>query len=273
MKKYVLDLELRSIETLRPDYVLLRLCNGTAPLLEMQPGQFVEVRVPDSPATFLRRPISINRVDRERGELWLLIHTVGEGTRALARLKAGALLNVVLPLGNGFTLPARVEGGTSDVNRYVLVGGGVGTAPLLFMGEELVARGHEPIFMLGARSGKDLLQLDRFEALGQVCVTTEDGTVGEKGFVTQHSLWTKIREGVCPKPALVYTCGPKPMMVAVSRLCDDLDVACEASLENLMACGLGACLCCVENTTEGNVCVCKEGPVFPTSRLRWKAEC
>ncbi len=278
MKKYVLDLLLKHISQPRPGYVVLQLTNPSGALPEMLPGQFVEVRVDGSPSTFLRRPISINLVDREANELWLLVHAVGEGTRALARLEAGATVNVVLPLGRGFTMPedsllqncaaqsSSVLAAQSSAGRgarYLLVGGGVGTAPLLYLGQELAARGCQPTFLLGGRSVNDLLQLDHFRRFGEVCLTTEDGSAGERGFVTQHSLWQQASfDRIC-------TCGPKPMMMAVARLAREKGIPCEASLENLMACGLGACLCCVEDTTEGNVCVCKEGPVFSTDKLKW----
>lgn len=270
MKKYVLDLLLKHISRPRPGYVVLQLTDPAGALPEMLPGQFVEVRVDGSPSTFLRRPISINLVDREANELWLLVHAVGEGTKALARLEEGAVVNVVLPLGRGFTLPENSSSQNGEAQSpssrkacYLLVGGGVGTAPLLYLGQELKARGCQPTFLLGGRSVNDLLQLDHFRRFGDVCLTTEDGSAGERGFVTQHSLWHQATfDQIC-------TCGPKPMMMAVARLACEKGIPCEASLENLMACGLGACLCCVEDTTEGNVCVCKEGPVFSTDKLKW----
>lgn len=264
--KTILDLELRGREALHEGYVVLKLTDPSAPLPAMMPGQFVEVRVDGSPSTFLRRPISINRVVRDRNELWLLVHAVGEGTRRLTCLKAGSKVNVVLPLGRGFTLPEAVKSGVDEPKNFLLVGGGVGTAPLLFLGEELVARGHRPVFLLGGRSAKDLMQLDLFRRLGEVQLTTEDASAGERGFVTQHSLWAQPS---ISNYQFVYTCGPKPMMMAVARLCREKGLPCEASLENLMACGLGACLCCVENTVDGNVCVCKEGPVFNSDKLLW----
>jgi dihydroorotate dehydrogenase electron transfer subunit len=148
--------------------------------------------------------------------------------------------------------------------RFLLVGGGVGVAPLLYMGAEMRLQGIEPTFLLGARSGKDLLMLDMFKRFGRVCVTTEDGSEGERGFVTQHSILQKEHFD------RIATCGPTPMMKAVARYARQADVECEVSLENLMACGLGACLCCVEKTTEGNLCVCKEGPVFNIRKLLWQ---
>jgi dihydroorotate dehydrogenase electron transfer subunit len=139
----------------------------------------------------------------------------------------------------------------------------VGVAPLLYLGKAWHQRGAEPTFLLGARSGKDLLMLDEFRKYGRVLLTTEDGSVGEQGFVTQHSILSQERFDS------ISVCGPKPMMVAVARYAKEHGIPCEVSLENLMACGLGACLCCVEKTVEGNLCVCKEGPVFNINRLLW----
>ncbi len=257
MKKYLIDLKVKSVERIHERYVLIRLTDDK-PLPEMQPGQFVEIRVDGSPTTFLRRPISINFVDQEQNELWLLVAAIGDGTRRLAALQPGDTLNCLLPLGHGFTLLA------SKDERILLVGGGVGVAPLLYMGAVMQQMGCEPTFLLGARTAKDLLMLDMFKRYGRVCVTTEDGSEGEKGFVTNHSLLQKEQF------TRIATCGPTPMMKAVARYARQSETDCEVSLENLMACGLGACLCCVEKTTEGNLCVCKEGPVFNIRKLLWQ---
>lgn len=258
MKKYILDLKVTVVERIHERYVLLKVTNPDAPLPEMLPGQFAQLRVDGSPSTFLRRPISIHNVDREANELWLLIRLAGEGTRHLAMLKVGDVLNAMLPLGNGFTLPA------DETERVLLVGGGVGVAPLLYMGIQMKTRGLEPTFLLGARSKDDLLQMEEFQRVGRVFVTTEDGSAGERGFVTQHSLLAQERF------TRISVCGPKPMMVAVARYARQAHVPCEVSLENMMACGLGACLCCVEDTVEGHACVCKEGPVFDIEKLKWQ---
>ena len=257
MKKYILDLKVKSVEKIHARYVLIRLTDDK-PLPPMLPGQFVEIRVDGSPSTFLRRPISINFVDRAQNELWLLVAAVGDGTRRLAQLQAGNLLNCVLPLGNGFTMPA-----TSN-EKVLLVGGGVGVAPLLYMGAEMQQAGCEPTFLLGARTAGDLLMLDIFKRYGRVYVTTEDGSEGEKGFVTNHSILQQEQF------THIATCGPTPMMKAVARFARQHNVDCEVSLENLMACGLGACLCCVEKTVDGNLCVCKDGPVFNIKKLLWQ---
>lgn len=257
MKKHCIDLTVSGVERIHGRYVLLRLTDEK-PLPEMRPGQFVEVRVDGSPTTFLRRPISINFVDEERNELWLLVAMVGDGTRRLAELKTGEKLNCVLPLGRGFSLPESPE------QRFLLVGGGVGTAPLLLLGREIARLGGEPTFLLGARTETDLLELEYFNKYGRVCVTTEDGSAGERGFVTDHSVLQNERfDQIC-------TCGPLPMMKAVAAYANRVGTPCEASLENMMACGVGACLCCVEKTVRGNLCVCTEGPVFNTKELLWQ---
>lgn len=257
MKKYILDLTVREALNVGKQFVLLRLTSEN-PLPEMLPGQFVEVRVDETPSVLLRRPISIHYYDKKANELGLLVQLVGNGTRWMATLKAGDVLNVVLPLGNGFTLPA------DNTVRPLLVGGGVGVAPLLYLGMKLKEMGITPTFLLGSRTENELMQIAEFEKVGRVFITTENGAVGEQGYVTQHSVLAREQFNQ------VYTCGPKPMMVAVARWAKGAGVVCEVSLENKMACGVGACLCCVEDTKEGNVCVCKEGPVFSIDKLSWQ---
>ena len=235
--------------------VLLRL-RSEQPLPDIAPGQFVQVRVDGSPSTYLRRPISIHDVNFKQNEITLLVQQVGEGTRHLAAAGNGDIINMVLPLGNGFSFPEADE-------RCLLVGGGIGIAPLYYFAKVLNEKGVRPTFLLGGKSESDLLRLADYQKLGETYVTTEDGSLGEKGFVTMHSLWQKQSFDK------IYVCGPKPMMKAVAKLAAEKDVWCEVSLENLMACGLCACLCCVEDTIDGHVCVCKEGPVFNIRRLKW----
>lgn len=256
MKKYMLDMKVTENSRLHKNYCLLKLTSDTA-LPEMIPGQFVEVLVDNSPTTFLRRPLSINYIDKATNEMWLLIQLIGDGTRRMAMYKPGDTVNIMLPLGNGFTIP------TEKNQNLLLIGGGVGTAPMLFLGAVLKNAGLTPTFLLGARSKDDVLQLEQFSQFGTVYVTTEDGSLGEKGYVTNHSVLKNIRFDQ------IYTCGPKPMMVAVAKYAASESIACEVSLENTMACGIGACLCCVEKTVDGHICVCTEGPVFNIDKLTW----
>ena len=231
---------------------------------QMLPGQFVQVRVDDSPPTFLRRPISIHFADEQANELWLLIRLIGAGTRRLAKSQPGDSINLIYPLGNGFTLPEDIFASSDTNKKLLLVGGGVGVAPLLYLGARLFFSGYKPQFLLGAKSQEDLLQINEFRKYGTVYLTTEDGTCGEKGFVTNHSI---LESGDFD---FIYVCGPKPMMIAVAKYARQHAISGEVSLENTMACGIGACLCCVEKTVYGNLRVCIEGPVLNINTLTWQ---
>ena len=255
MKKFLIDFRIIKNERLSDMYSLFALEPTNGQLPEMQPGQFVQVEVPNSKSTYLRRPISINYVDYANNQLWLLVRKAGEGTSSLMKLAENDIINLMLPLGNGFSI---FPGET-----MLLIGGGVGVAPLLYLGKIAKEAGANVKFLLGARTESDLLELDKFEAIGEVFVSTENGETGEKGFVTQHSV---LNSGTFSR---IACCGPMQMMKAVAKIAKEKGISCEVSLENVMACGLGACLCCVEDTVEGNVCVCKEGPVFNIDRLKW----
>lgn len=257
MRKICEDFLVQATEQLSDRHWLMRLRSSSA-LPEMHPGQFVQVHIDDSPSTYLRRPISINMVDYGRNEILLLVAAIGEGTRHLVRKKPGDKVNCLLPLGNSFTMPRSTD------ERVLLVGGGVGIAPMLFLGKRLVELGVRPTFLLGARTADELLEKELFNELGDLYLTTEDGSEGEKGYVTNHSILKEKRFD------RIATCGPKLMMMSVARYAKQNDIECEVSLENDMACGLGACLCCVEDTTDGHICVCTEGPVLNIKKLLWQ---
>ena len=255
MKKVLVDLTIKEVQHVNANCVLLVMRSET-PLPATLPGQFAELRVDNTPSVVLRRPISVHSFDAEKNEIGFLVQVVGDGTRWLASLKAGDKVNTLMPLGNGFTMPAERGG------RYLLVGGGVGSAPLYYLAEQLKKNGNDFVILIGARAAKDLYRRDAYEALGRVEYTTEDGSLGEKGYVTNHSVLAEKFDGI-------FTCGPKPMMLAVAKYARENNIACEVSLENKMACGLGACLCCVEDTKEGHKCVCTDGPVFSIDELKW----
>jgi len=258
VKKYIADWKVKENKVLNNDHCLLKLCLDE-PLPEILPGQFVQVKINHSEHTFLRRPISVHFVNQKVRELWLLIQSVGEGTRLLTIVNKGEALNLIYPLGKGFTIPSE----NNKSNKYLLVGGGVGAAPLLYLGAFLKEKGITPAFLLGARTENNLLQLSEFQKYGEVYITTEDGSAGEKGWVIHHSI---LQKGAVD---FIYSCGPKPMMMAMARYARQRSIPCEVSLENTMACGIGACLCCIEKTTEGPACVCTEGPVFNINQLTW----
>ncbi len=257
MKKFQLDMTVAANRMAGPAATLLTL-QYPGELPDMVAGQFAELQVP-SAKVMLRRPISIHSIDRKNNLIEFLIQIVGEGTRSLADIKAGDKINVLLPLGNGFSYRS------THVAKPLLIGGGVGVAPLLFLGQEFAEHGIRPTFLFGGRTESLILRKEEFQKYGDLFMTTEDGSAGEKGFVTNHSL-------LMDSEAFdrIYACGPTPMLKAVARWAKEHEMACEVSLEHKMACGIGACLCCVEDTADqGNVCVCKEGPVFEIDRLKW----
>lgn len=253
MKRIVGDFEVADVVRLNSAHSILRL--QMTERIDIRPGQFAEVRVEGSSRTFLRRPISIHDYDEAGGTVDLLVQACGDGTRRLLCMHKGESLNVLLPLGKGFTLPEKDE-------RLLLVGGGVGVAPLYFLGHWMRKRGQKPSFLIGARSAGVLLRVDDFGRMGATYITTEDGSAGTRGFVTDHPI-------MGDKFTRWVVCGPESMMKAVGRRACEEGVECEVSLENRMACGLGACLCCVEKTKEGNRRVCTEGPVFNVKELLW----
>ena len=228
------------------------------------PGQFVEVLVEGSREVMLRRPISVHDVDEEAGTMTLLVQVVGNGTRKLAELQAGDKLNMVYPLGHGFTVGSAEEcrgEQRSAEKKVLLVGGGAGIAPLLHLSKVLKAKGVGCTILLGGRTAELIPVRDEFEPYGRLCIATDDGSLGHKGLVVEHPAFAEPYD-------MIYTCGPTPMMKAVARSAAERGIRCEVSLENMMACGVGACLCCVTDTDEGHRCVCKDGPVFDISTMR-----
>lgn len=255
--KYINDFIISRSERLNDRYQLLTLTSQEIlPLQEARPGQFVQVKIDRSSSTFLRRPISIHDIDSEANTMTLLVARAGKGTDTLCSMPEGEVVNIMWPLGNTFSLPEE-----PDAN-VLLAGGGVGVAPLLYFSKILASRGIKPSILLAARSAGDLLRVDEFRKYGDVHLSTDDGSAGEKGLITANSAFSATRDHV-------YTCGPMPMMKAIAHSCGERGIDCEVSLENVMACGVGACLCCVEKTVKGNRCVCTEGPVFNIKELTW----
>lgn len=226
-------------------------------LADIRPGQFVQVKV-DGADVLLRRPISICDVTSD-GRLVLLVKAAGRATDRLVSFEPGEQVDIILPLGNGFDING------SGSRRVLLVGGGVGVAPLVMLSKALISAGDNVTVAIGTRSVAEAAGvLDIFPDDAFKVLATDDGTAGEKGLVTQSSAFAAMDYDI------IYVCGPTPMMKAVAAIARERGIACQVSLENMMACGLGACLCCVEKTVKGNVCVCTEGPVFEISQLTWK---
>lgn len=255
-KKVIEELKIVRNTRLNPRHFLLEL-RAKAELPELFPGQFVQLLVEDSPNTFLRRPFSVHRINYGENTFSLLIQIKGDGTRRLSKLKAGEKVNLIYPLGNSFTLPPGPDA--------LLIGGGCGVAPLLFLAQFLEKKSCKPTILTGWKTQKDIFALEEYQQYGRVFITTEDGSEGEKGLVTDHSIFQQ--------PLLnfhfIYCCGPESMMKSVAQISKLHGIGCEVSLEHTMACGFGACLCCVTSTIHGHQRVCMEGPVFNSSELGW----
>ena len=219
-------------------------------------GQFVHVRVP---GFTLRRPISICEVDKAAGTIRILFDIRGEGPKVLANTTEGELVDVMGPLGNGFTL-------LDSDKTAVVVGGGIGVPPML---QTAKSYGKNATAILGFRSADKIVLTDDFEAQqNRVMLCTDDGSAGHHGVVTDL-LKQRFDEG---KPDIVYACGPKVMLKFVAKLCAEYGVRCQVSLEERMACGVGACLGCATpiRRDDGSVTylhVCKDGPVFDAERV------
>jgi dihydroorotate dehydrogenase electron transfer subunit len=257
MKKIIQDFEVDDNINLNDHHYILKLSSPTE-LPEILPGQFAEVLIPDSPETFLRRPFSIHNIHPNKREISFFIKCLGKGTAKLRTLQKGDILNVMLPLGNSFGLDVK--------GKALLVGGGCGIAPMFYLAKCLASRKIEMDILLGAKSKEELSLIKELRKFGNVNITTEDGSEGEKGLVTNHSVFKDIKN----KYSKIYCCGPEPMMKAVASIAKKNSIECEVSLENTMACGIGACLCCVTETVEGHKCVCTDGPVFNIKQLKWQ---
>lgn len=255
MAKRIESLNITENKRLNKDFFVLSL-SGKSKIPEMKPGQFVQVRIVGSQGTFLRRPISVHDVNYGQNTLKLLIQIAGKGTETLSKLQTGDILNIIYPLGNSFSIP--------EVGQNVLLaGGGCGIAPLLFLGKYLKSFGFQPDILLGFRNTERIIEYNEYKELGRVFLTTEDGSQGEKGFITKHPILTSVHYD------RIYCCGPDPMMKKVAEYSAKNNIFCEVSLENLMGCGIGACLCCIVDTVKGNLCTCVDGPVFNSKDLKW----
>ena len=214
------------------------------------PGQFVNLEVGGH---FLRRPISVCDVSDNR--ITLLYDVVGDGTGEMSHWKPGHTVYTLMGLGNGFSADC-----VSD--RPLLLGGGIGVAPLLLLARVLVAAGKSPIAVLGFNKAEDIVLTEELRSAGaEVYVSTADGSAGTRGFVTDA-----IREHKLPTEYF-YACGPLPMLKALSL---GLDCPGELSLDVRMACGFGVCMCCSLKTRGGSRRICKDGPVFDKDDLIWE---
>ncbi len=221
------------------------------------PGQFVHIRA----AGFtLRRPISICGIDPEKGTIRIVFEIRGNGTAEIARLNEGDVIDMLAPLGHGFTI-------NHDFNKVILIGGGIGTPPMIPLADAY--RGKSTVITGFKNASAVILQEDFAAAGAETILCTDDGSAGIHGFVTKP-LKELVRS---EKVDAVFACGPIPMLKNIAEICFDNGIYCEISLEERMACGIGACLGCAckakRNDEEYFAHVCKDGPVFKAEEVLW----
>ena len=223
-----------------------------------KPGQFIEIKCAERGELLLRRPLGVHRIFD--GGIEVLYEVVGKGTDLLSRKKSGDIVDVIGPIGNGFIVKQAPA---------VLVAGGMGVAPLLCLAETLAKKKIKPHVMIGGKAASHILCEKEFKKLGCfVVVSTEDGSKGHKGYVTD--LMRHLLMVIKCRVSSVYACGPHPMLKAVAHIADSAGVPCQVSMEERMACGVGVCLGCpVKIKNGGYKMVCKDGPVFDASDIAW----
>jgi dihydroorotate dehydrogenase electron transfer subunit len=244
------------------------------------PGQFIMVRVSNQWDPLLRRPFAIHRVKRAntKGESTgsysqaeVLYKVVGKGTEIMSEMKEDDEIDLLGPMGKGY----RID---TDIRTAILVGGGIGVAPILSLAENIILQCSELkslLLLLGGKGRDDVLCVEEFEKLGvEVRAATEDGSLGQQGVVVDLLLdYLKSRDYSPGSSTHCFACGPDTMLREVSKITGEKSIPCQLSLEARMACAVGACLGCVVKTKAGgNVYkkVCKDGPVFDSNDIIWE---
>ncbi|MBU0503987.1 MAG: dihydroorotate dehydrogenase electron transfer subunit [Candidatus Omnitrophota bacterium] len=252
--------------------------NAPEVVKKASPGQFLNIRVEDK-ELLLRRPFSIHGI--QGSGLGIIYEVLGKGTKYLSRRKPGEYLDIIGPLGNGFDYKTQ---GCQGTMVPVLVAGGMGVAPLFFLAEKLRENQNpkskiQNVVLIGAKTKNHILCEKEFKAAGfDVRIATDDGSRGFKGYVSElleKILSADLRhvQSASSKDAErsrgIYACGPKPMLKEICRISRKYGLSSQVSLEEHMACGIGACFGCVAETKEGYKRVCKDGPVFKADDLIW----
>ncbi len=240
------DFTIESLKNIAQDVYELNLSGDTTDI--KNPGQFVNVLIDGK---YLRRPISV--CDWNNGSLTLVFKIFGQGTEILSQMQKGSTLNLLTGLGNGFSVKPK--------DKPLLIGGGVGVPPLFALAKKLISLNQNPVAVLGFESKRDIFYKDEFESLGiETYVSTNDGSYGQKGFVTHCISINKLNFDY------FYACGPVSMLMS---LCSCLDTDGQISLEERMGCGFGACMGCSIMTKKGSRRVCYDGPVFNKEDMLW----
>lgn len=229
----------------------------------IQPGQFVHINLGQAKDHVLRRPFSIYAADPAEGTVDILYQVVGKGTDKISDWEPGSKANMIAPIGQGWRIP-------DGTKHALLVGGGVGAAPLFMLAEELLRREVAVDVVLGASTADALVCRDRYAGLScsKLACSTDDGTYGHSGFCT-----SLVEQAIADSKDASYdylaVCGPEPLMRIVSSMAEEANIRCEVSMERRMACGIGACLSCVVDTIHGKKRACVDGPIFEAGEIVW----
>jgi len=229
------------------------------------PGQFVNVKCSDSAFPLLRRPLSLHQINKKDNSIDLLYEVIGKGTELLKNYVKGEYLDVLGPLGTGFQVDP-------EKTIHILIGGGMGTAPLMALTNKLKEKKSAVYALLGFRN-KELVILEKEykKTTDQVLVSTDDGSYGKKGYISELllALLNNALSGIHYPQAQIYACGPKVMLKTIAEIALQYKIACQISMEERMACGIGACKGCAVMTKSGFKMVCKDGPVFSSEEIVW----
>lgn len=232
-----------------------------------KPAQFVHVELPTMQANILRRPFSLLDVDSQMGTVSILYQVVGEGTYEMSKWQPGYLTTMIGPVGNSWSCP-------DGAKHALLIGGGVGSAPLFMLYKQLIEQEIEVDVVLGASTKDAHVCHSKYSGVAGISpfCATDDGSFGTQGFCTVcvEALLEEVANEQRDPYDYAAICGPKPMMRAAAKLTSNAKIPTQVSLEKRMACGIGACLSCVCDTTDGKKRVCVDGPVFNVEELGWQ---
>jgi len=264
-----IKVKILSKEEVAPNIFLIKLLAPSV-TQDALPGQFIHIKCSTDHYPLLRRPLSIHRMDKEKGRIYILFQVVGEGTKLLSQKEVGDDLDIIGPIGNGFNI-------YPESRKILIISGGIGVAPLLALCEESIRQDNEVRVLMGAPKKELVIGEENFRKLGaKVDVATDDGSYKRKGLVTD------LLEGIIKEGWLadqIFACGPKLMLKKIVEVSLEAHIDCQVSLEERMACGIGACLGCVckiktRDKKEGKVKyefkrVCVDGPIFEGSEVVW----
>jgi len=228
-------------------------------------GQFLTIRVGDLSTPLLRRPFALSAYDKAEGRASIIFQKIGKGTELLSQMKQGDSIDILGPLGNSFS--QEVSPCDNNKKNHIVVAGGIGTGPMLYLADELKREGKTPLLIIGCRT-KELVPYPEIDKSIKTVICTDDGSDGFKGNVVDYMRSNPLLDS----DSVIYSCGPEPMLRGCQSYAEETGKSSYVSLEQMMACGIGACMGCTcetKNEKQKYARVCKEGPVFPGGEIKW----